>query len=98
MSRYKLEVQLTREKVLCIKFIRAITLWGLKDCKDFVERNFTFDEWGSEWTTFEIIVTDVQLAHAAHFCINDSFRTSMTECTVLPANEANPFDFTGEPS
>ena len=70
MKQYLVSLNVVREKVFLIKLIRAITLWGLKDSKDYVEANFDFDGMRSS-VEFDLTITAEQFGHLTHFSIRE---------------------------
>jgi len=98
MHTYKVTLAARRGKVNIIKLIRTITGWGLKDSKDFVEREFCFDEWMDDWATFDIVIGTVQMAQLAHYITERRHRNYLdvefVASEIVQPKEANPFDFT----
>ena len=102
---YKVSVTAKRGKICIIKVIRAITHWGLKDSKDFVEREFMFDAWMTDWATFDVVLSPEQFARLAHHvAMRRSMGVNYNDCDILNSEEispvvGDPFDFTkGESS
>jgi len=95
MDTYRVAVSVLRSKLPCIKLIRAITGWGLKDSKDFVEREFSFDEWMSTYAVFDMTIGTHQLAKLAHFCANDDRNnTEIVGTKIIEPAFLDAFDFT----
>jgi len=68
MKQYLVSLNVVAEKVFLIKLIRAITLWGLKDSKDYVEANFSF--WtGQSRIEFDLTLTAEQFGNLAHYSL-----------------------------
>jgi len=100
MQTYKVSLTAKRGKVNIIKLIRAITGMGLKDSKDFVEREFCFDEWMTDWATFDVVIGTHQFARLAHYVASRRGRGDRyCDVEILDSEEitpvvADPFDFT----
>jgi len=96
MNHYKVTLRVERYKILVIKLIRAINLWGLKESKDFVEREFTFDQYMTDHAVFNVTVNVEQLGRIAHFVTNDN-RAWITHSELLYPEDVDVFDFTDAP-
>jgi len=98
MHNYKVTLTARRGKVNIIKLIRAITGWGLKEAKDYVEREFSFDEWLTDWVTFDVVITTEQMAQLAHYVTarrHDNYLdVEFVASTIVQPKEVDPFDFT----
>jgi len=68
MKQYLVSINVVAEKLFLIKLIRAVTLWGLKDSKDYVETNLSY--WGDQSRIeFGLTLTAEQLGHLTHYSL-----------------------------
>ena len=93
---YLVTLSCLRSKVPLIKLVRRINSWGLKDSKDWVEDNFTFDSYMTEYAEFDITVDAAQLGRLMYY-VQDHWSHGNVE--VLNMKEVRPvdpdmFDFT----
>lgn len=99
MLTYLVKISMNTNKIVVIKLIRAITGWGLKQSKEFVETNFDFNSY-SDTLEFEVTLGAEQYAALTHFVITrERFHTQRGEILFLDSNVevprlVNPFDFT----
>lgn len=87
MNHYQVSLRLVREKVFIIKTIRLLTTWGLKECKDWVEDNFTFDSFMEDHATFNITITASQFGRLSHYAL---IARNYGRCIVLDSAEVTP--------
>jgi len=97
MNTYKVALTAKRGKLSIIKIIRAITGWGLKETKAYVEQNFTFGSLDCDWAMFDVTVDALQMAELANYVAhrNTTYRdVKMTDSQRVEPRTVDPFDFT----
>ena len=97
MNTYLVTLSVKRGKINIIKAIKAITGWGLKDCKDYVEEQFVFDPWMSEWVAFDVTIGTIQMARLAHYVAtrNDQYKDiEIVYSKIVEPKKIDPFDLT----
>ena len=98
MHIYKVSLTVKRGKVNIIKLIRAITGWGLMDSKTWTEANFDFDDWMTDWATFDVVIGTNQMAALAHYVATRN-SSKYRDCEILDSeivepSVVDPFDLT----
>lgn len=91
---YRVNISAKRDKIALIKMFRAVTDWGLKDSKEFVEEHFDFDAWLDDWTTFDVTVTAHQLGVLTHHALANAPRMTINDSDRFVPPEHDPYDFT----
>jgi len=93
---YLVSLSAVREKISIIKCVRHINGWGLKDSKDWVEDNFTFDSYMTEMALFDITVDEAQLGRLCAYTHTSSCRGRVAILNVQEVRPVDPdmFDFT----
>lgn len=82
MHTYKVSLTVKRGKINIIKLIRAITGWSLGDSKIWTEANFKFDDWMTDWATFDVVIGTNQMAAVAHYVATRN-RSKYRDCEIL---------------
>lgn len=98
MTHYNVAVCIARSKILLIITFRALTGWGLRQSKEFVEQRFQFLPHNGKEIRFDLILTAAQLgtlAYRAHIG-HHLGRITLEAIEAIDATYVNPFDLTEE--
>lgn len=90
---FKVIISAMRQKLALVKMVRSFTGMGLKESKDFIEKNVDFDGWLDPRVEIHLILTDYQLGRFCHWQWDNTLDCSIEsiEETVPPV--INPWDF-----